>query len=78
MNTGLINNWNGSMTDIGPIYPFVGWEVPMVILCLIFWVGWHYLQMRAENRTLEDKARHLRQGDNLVKAVEAENTPERM
>jgi hypothetical protein len=78
MNTGLIDNWNGSMADIGPIYPFVGWEVPMVILCLIFWVGWHCLQMRAENRTLEDEARRLRQGDNLVKAVEAENTPERM
>ena len=66
------------MMDIGPLYPFVGWEVPMVIACLIFWVGWHYLQMRMENRGLESEALMLRQGDNLLKAVQAEHTPERM
>ena len=78
MNTGLIDNWNSNMTDIGPLYPFVGWEVAMVIVCLIFWIGWHYLQMRMENRTLDDEARQLRQGDNLVKAIEADRTRERM
>ena len=49
-----------------------------VIACLIFWVGWHYLQMRMENRGLESEALMLRQGDNLLKAVQAEHTPERM
>ena len=78
MNTGLIDNWNGNISDIGPIYPFVGWEVPMVIICLIFWIGWHYLQMRMENRTLDDEARQLREGTNLLQAVDAEHTPERM
>ena len=78
MNTGLIDNWNGNIADIGPIYPFMGWEVPMVIICLIFWIGWHYLQMRMESRTLDDKARQLREGTNLLQAVDAEHTPERM
>ena len=78
MKTGLLDNWNGNMLDIGPIYPFVGWEVPLVIVCFIFWIGWHYLQMKMENRTLDDQARGLRQGDNLVKAMEAEHPIERM
>lgn len=78
MRTGLVDNWNGNMLDIGPIYPFVGWEVPMVIACFVFWIGWHYLQLRMENRGLDRQALMLRQGDNLMKAVQSEHTPERM
>ena len=78
MRTGVVDNWNGNMLDIGPIYPFVGWEGLMVVACLIFWIGWHYLQMRMENRGLDSVALMLRQGDNLQRAVQAEHTPERM
>jgi predicted negative regulator of RcsB-dependent stress response len=78
MTTGNFSDWNGNMFDIGPIYPFVGWEVPMVILGIIFWIGWHYLQIRMENRTLDEQAAMLRQGGNLAKAVQAEHTLERM
>jgi hypothetical protein len=78
MTTGNFSDWNGNMFDIGPIYPFVGWEVPMVIICVIFWIGWHYLQIRMENKLHDDEAAMLRKGDNLAKAVQAEHTPERM
>ena len=78
MNTGRIENWDGTITDIGPIYPFVGSEMLMVILCLIFWIGWHVLQIRMENRTLEEEAQRLRQGNNLQQVLEAEHSPERM
>ena len=78
MKTGLIDNWNGNMVDIGPIYPFVGWEVPLVIVCFIFWIVWHYLQMKMENSTLDEEAWTLRQGDNLAKVVQAERPIERM
>ena len=73
MNTGMLSNWDGNMFDIGPIYPFVGWEVPMVIVGYIFWIGWHYMQMRAENRQLEHEARRLRQGGDLQKLLQAEH-----
>ncbi len=72
MNTGLVSNWDGAMFDIGPIYPFVGWEVPMVILGFIFWIGWHYLQIRAENDRLDQEARKLRQSGDLQKLLQAE------
>jgi hypothetical protein len=78
MNTGNIANWDGNMMDIGPIYPFVGWEGVMVIIAVIFWIGWHYLQIQMENRMLESEAQKLRQGDNLQKAIAAEHEPERM
>ena len=78
MTTGNFTDWNGNMFDIGPIYPFVGWEVPMVIVAVVFWIGWHILQFRMENRQQEDEARILRQGDNLQKAVLSEHAPERM
>ncbi|GAB2178057.1 hypothetical protein [Dongia sp. agr-C8] len=78
MNTGRIESWDGNITDIGPLYPFVGTEMLMVILCLVFWIGWHVLQIRMENRQLEDEARRLRQGDTLRKVLDAEHSPERM
>ena len=77
MSTGNFANWDGDILQIGPIYPFVGSEGLMVIIAVIFWVVWHVLQIRAENRNLEEEARLLRQGNNLQKAVEAEQPVER-
>jgi len=77
MNTANFANWDGNILDIGPIYPFVGWEGTMVVVGFIFWIGWHILQIRAENRQLEDEAAQLRQAGNLQKAVEAEQPVER-
>jgi hypothetical protein len=78
MSTGSVANWDGNVLDIGPIYPFVGWEGLMVVLCVIFWIGWHILQIRMENAQLDEEARKLRQSGGLKKAVDAEHSPERM
>ena len=77
MSTGNFANWDGDLLQIGPIYPFVGSEGLMVIIAVIFWIVWHILQIRAENRQLDDEARQLRQGNNLQKAVETERVIER-
>ena len=39
MTNNTFTDWNGNIFDIGPIYPFVGWEVLMVILLVAFWSG---------------------------------------
>lgn len=78
MSTGNFENWNGNIIDLGPIYPFVGWEGLMVVLCVIFWVGWHIWQIRMESKRLDDQSRHLRQSGNLQKAVNEEHSPQRM
>jgi len=77
MSTGNFDNWNGNITDLGPIYPFVGWEGTMVVLAVIFWIGWHIWQIRFENRQHNEDAAKLRQASNLQKAVEAEQPVER-
>ena len=77
MSTGNFANWDGDLTQLGPIYPFVGSEMLMVILAVIFWIGWHVWQIRMENQRHDDDAAKLRQGNNLQKAVEAERVIER-
>ena len=66
------------MADLGPLYPFVGWEMlhghrPARRLDRLA-----HRADEAENRTHDDEARMLRQGDNLQKALQAEHTIERM
>jgi len=77
MSTGNFTNWDGDLTQIGPIYPFVGSEVWMVIIAVIFWIVWHILQIRAENQQHDEEAANLRKPGNLQKAVEAEQPVER-
>ncbi len=49
-NNAGIENWVGDISEIGAIYPFVGYEGLMVLLGLIFWIGWHILQIKDEAR----------------------------
>jgi len=76
--TGNFTDWSGNMTDIGPLYPFVGSEMLMVLLLLVFWIAWHVVQVRAETRQHDNEASSLRQGDNLYQVLEQEHTIERM
>jgi len=76
--TGNFTNWDGDLTAIGPIYPFPGSEMLLVIILLVLWIGWHIVQVRMENRQMDDEARALRQGDALERTLQAEHTIERM
>lgn len=67
-----IGNWNGTITDIGPLYPMVGTEGILVIIGLIFWVGWHIWQFRMENANYRDDQETLKQNDNMSKALRGE------
>jgi hypothetical protein len=78
MSTGNFDNWDGNVMDIGPIYPFVGWEGLMVVLGIIFWVGWHIWQIKMENKRLDGEAQQLRQAGSLQRAVTDEHSPQRM
>jgi len=77
-NTAPFTDWGGNMFDLGPLYPFVGSEVAMVVVLVLFWILWHVLQIRMENRTHDAEARRLREAGNLQKALQDEHTPERM
>jgi hypothetical protein len=66
-------NWDGNIVDIGPIYPWVGLEAVMVIAAFVFWIGWHVVQLREENRRFEDEARALRKSGDLQRLMQAED-----
>ncbi|MGH8598542.1 MAG: hypothetical protein ACREXT_17960 [Gammaproteobacteria bacterium] len=67
-----VTSWAGTITEIGPIYPLTGTEVGLVIVAVAFWVVWHILQIRAENREFEEEHARLKQGDQVRRALERE------
>jgi hypothetical protein len=67
-----VGTWTGNVADIGPIYPMVGSEVILTIICIAFWIGWHIWQFRMENSNYEDDLKTLKQGDNMDRALRGE------
>lgn len=72
MQTGNVENWTGDMLAVGPIYPFVGLEAVLVIICVLFWIGWHIWQIRMESANYADDMKTLQHGDNMAKALRGE------
>ena len=56
---------------MGPLYPFVGYEVPFFLLCVLLWVGYTVWQMKFERRSYKDEEEALAQGDNLSRTIES-------
>jgi len=75
MATGNIENWAGTITDIGPMYPFVGTEMLWFILGLVFWIWWHIVQTKRENKTYAEEVKRYGDPESLRKIVDGE-TPE--
>jgi hypothetical protein len=48
MNTGLTSF--SDPANIGPMYPFAGLEVPMVIIGVILWIAFHVIAHRQETQ----------------------------
>ena len=67
-----VTTWAETVTDIGPMYPFVGTEMLMVVGIFAFWVVWHIVQTRAETREYEDDMKRLSQADTARKALDRE------
>jgi hypothetical protein len=59
MSTIGLENWAVDLKDIGAIYPFQGWEVPMVIAGVAFWVVWHIWQISHETTELNTTSKAL-------------------
>jgi hypothetical protein len=67
-----VGNWTGNMADIGPLYPWVGAESIFAIVLLIFWIGWHVLQFRMEERNYNDDMQTLKREGNMDRALKGE------
>ena len=57
MSTIGYESWAVDLANVGAVYPFQGWEVTMTIIGVIFWLGWHRIQFKAETEELDEAAR---------------------
>ena len=60
MMTGSFTDWAGNIAEIGPIYPFVGTEMLLVVAGVVFWLAWHIFQLIGENAKLRKEDEHHR------------------
>lgn len=48
-------------SEVGPLYPFAGGvEVPLVIVGVLLWIGWHLWKIRDEGEEYKQAARLYR------------------
>lgn len=67
-----VSSWGGTITEIGPMYPFVGSEMLMVVLVAAFWIVWHILQLKVEDAEFREEAERLRNSDALKHVLDNE------
>jgi hypothetical protein len=70
MSTNGLTSWAVDLKDVGAIYPFQGSEVLLVIIGLVFWIGWHIIQTRQENAEIEADMAADRSGDETRKSID--------
>jgi len=71
MSTGLVDNWL-NVDTFGPIYPFVGTEMMLAIVCVVFWIGWHVLQIRKESAEFKADIENINKQGGPGKVLENE------
>ncbi len=75
MSTTTVETWAGAdLSTLGPIYPFVGTETILVIVGVIFWLGFHFIQAGQEKKQLAEDEKAARSPERLQRrfAREAE------
>ena len=72
MSTTGIESWAVDLKDVGAIYPFQGAEGLFAIVGVVLWIGWHVLQMRAENKDYEDQIGKFGDDATIAEALDGE------
>lgn len=75
MSTGLVDNWL-NIDTFGAIYPFVGTEGMLAILGIVFWLGWHILQIRKESAEFKADLENIKKQGGPGKVLEKEASRE--
>lgn len=70
MSTTPISTWAVDLADVTFIYPAVGTEFALTILCVVLWIGWHVWQVKHENKTFEEEIRKYGTPENLHKGID--------
>jgi predicted negative regulator of RcsB-dependent stress response len=70
MSTIGYSSWAVDLKDVGAIYPFQGTEVIMVVLGVVFWIGWHVLQIRQEEAEIAAEMKAEKRDDAARKLID--------
>ncbi len=72
MSTG-IETWNMNLLEIGPMYPFPGFEMLIAVLGIASWIIWHLIQIRMENQILDEDEELFSSPEKLKQAMMLSN-----
>jgi hypothetical protein len=70
MSTIGYESWAVDMAEVAAIYPFQGYEIPMTIVGVLFWLGWHRIQFVREGEHLEKAQKRALDHERVQKSVE--------
>jgi hypothetical protein len=74
MSTTGLDSWAVDLADVGPVYPFQGSEVLMVIVGVAIWIIWHIWQVKLENRTFEEDEARLKNNHSMEETIKKQNS----
>ena len=64
------STWAVDLKDIGAVYPWLGWEVIMVLVAVALWILWHIVQIRQENRDYAEDIKLYGSKESIKKALD--------
>lgn len=64
------STWAVDLKDIGAVYPWLGWEVIMVVVAIALWILWHIVQIRQENQDYADDIKRYGSKESIKKALD--------
>lgn len=69
-----IETWNTNPLEVGPIYPLVGWEVPMFVACAAFCIAFMIWKFAIENAQYAAKVERLRKPGEIAAVLSEHET----
>lgn len=70
MSTNGMSNWAVDLKDVAAVYPFQGAEFIMYIAALVFWLWWHWAQLRNEKTEIRHEMDADASGDEARAAID--------
>lgn len=69
-STTGIESWATDLAEVGPIYPFQGTEFVLALIGIALWLCWHVVQLAAEKRENDERARRYGDRETLEHVVD--------
>ena len=66
----MSNSWAVDLKDVGAVYPWVGWELIMVLVAIALWILWHIIQINQENADYADDIKKYGSKESIKKALD--------